>query len=124
MRPSLGRGCFRLKMTSCCRRAAASNASLWRVTKKARMYVRTATASESIALIVVEQPSMASTSQPQSVDFVNRSGFDDPPPSDYDLCTDRRRSGRDSDLGVRHRACEGLFSEADAQGARISVGRH
>jgi hypothetical protein len=53
-RLSLGRGCFRLKTASCCRSAAASNASLWRVTNKARMYVTTAMTSEPIALMLVE----------------------------------------------------------------------
>ena len=54
-RLSLGRGCFRLKTASCCRRAAASNASLWRVTNKAWIYVTTAMTSEPIAPMLVEQ---------------------------------------------------------------------
>src|SRR5678815_1779633 len=35
---SLGRGCLRLNTSSCWRRATASNASLWRGRKNARMY--------------------------------------------------------------------------------------
>ena len=51
-RLSLGRGCFVLKRASCCRRAAASKASLWPGTKNARMYVTTANMSEPIAPIL------------------------------------------------------------------------
>jgi hypothetical protein len=51
-RLSFGRGCFLLKTASCCRRAAASKASLWRGTKNARMYVTTANMSEPIAPIL------------------------------------------------------------------------
>jgi hypothetical protein len=51
-RLSLGRGCFLLKTASCCRRAAASKASLWRGTQNAWMYVTTANMSEPIAPIL------------------------------------------------------------------------
>jgi hypothetical protein len=49
---------------------------------KAAMYARTATVSDPIDLIFVEQPSLAFTNRPQSLDSVNGSGFDDPHVSD------------------------------------------
>jgi len=52
---SLGRGFFRLNTASCCRRAAASNPSLWRGTKKARIYAMIDKTSEPIAQMLVEQ---------------------------------------------------------------------
>jgi hypothetical protein len=51
-RLSLGRGYFLLKTASCCRKAAASKASLWRGTPNARTYVTTANMSEPIAPIL------------------------------------------------------------------------
>jgi hypothetical protein len=45
----------RLKTASCCRRAAASHASLWRVTNNARMYVTTAITSEPIVLMLTKE---------------------------------------------------------------------
>lgn len=62
----------RLKTASCCRRAAASHANLWRVTNNARMYVTTAMTSEPIALMLIEQPSLAATNRTQPV---NTSGL-------------------------------------------------
>jgi hypothetical protein len=75
---SLGRGCFRLNTASCCRSAAASNASLWRGTKNARTYATIAITTETMAPILVEQRQRSDRTEVQPVDPSSGLGFDDP----------------------------------------------